>query len=581
MTRPPIPTDPLDRLTQRHEAIVLDEELADLPEHYRSAIVMHLCEGRPIQSLADYFGTTTGSIRGRLQRGKQLLGQRLRRRGIVPVFAFVAANAWTVSASHAAHASAVFAEAIADGDLPDPPIDTPLLESLLAQGVRLMPSLYTAAGVLAGSALIALIMMSNGIQVQTASGKDQVTLPSSISTSVAQFGMSDANAVTLIAGKKNQKKRQSDKNEEDESTTQADDSGGGEFGAQRPDPEDSSKLIWTEKPVVPKPTSQLAKTLMETLDQESDFQIATSLTNLPEVLTEAIGLPVLLDDRGVAFAKQETGKVEIEFIESGVPLRTALRRMLRPLGLQAVVEDEGLVITADPSALVHQGIGTSRWINIDQDAAEKIAAALDAETQIEFVEVPLEEAIASIVKQHSIPIYLDRRALEENGLATDQPVTLTLSKHKLRNVLAFLLRELDLTYTVQGESLVITTVDAEEGKLLDRIYWLEGTGFATGDYDSIMNSLRNINPDNWETLGGPSTIVPLVSKRPALLISTTYGVHESIETLLQTLRETHFGEDPVLESVQVPAGSSPNGVGRGSLDGTGGGGGFGGGGGHF
>lgn len=320
---------------------------------------------------------------------------------------------------------------------------------------------------------------------------------------------------------------------------------------------------------------------METLDQESDFQIATSLTNLPEVLTEAIGLPVLLDDRGVAFAKQETGKVEIEFIESGVPLRTALRRMLRPLGLQAVVEDEGLVITADPSALVHQGIGTSRWINIDQDAAEKIAAALDAETQIEFVEVPLEEAIASIVKQHSIPIYLDRRALEENGLATDQPVTLTLSKHKLRNVLAFLLRELDLTYTVQGESLVITTVDAEEGKLLDRIYWLEGTGFATGDYDSIMNSLRNINPDNWETLGGPSTIVPLVSKRPALLISTTYGVHESIETLLQTLRETHFGEDPVLESVQVPAGSSPNGVGRGSLDGTGGGGGFGGGGGHF
>ena len=39
---PDQPEDPLDRLTQRHEAIVLDEELADLPEHYRAALVMHI-----------------------------------------------------------------------------------------------------------------------------------------------------------------------------------------------------------------------------------------------------------------------------------------------------------------------------------------------------------------------------------------------------------------------------------------------------------------------------------------------------------------------------------------------------------
>jgi RNA polymerase sigma factor (sigma-70 family) len=40
MVEPPAePDDPFDRLTQRHEAIVLDEELSDLPEHKR---VTHL-----------------------------------------------------------------------------------------------------------------------------------------------------------------------------------------------------------------------------------------------------------------------------------------------------------------------------------------------------------------------------------------------------------------------------------------------------------------------------------------------------------------------------------------------------------
>ena len=129
-----------------------------------------------------------------------------------------------------------------------------------------------------------------------------------------------------------------------------------------------------------------------------------------------------------------------------------------------------------------------------------------------------------------------------------------------------LLRELELTFTLQGESLVITTQDHAENELLNRIYWLEGTGFATGDYDSIIESLQNIEPDTWEIVGGNSTVVPVMSKRPALLVATTYDVHKTIEKLFQTLRESHFGDDPVLESVQVPARNSSR---KGGLDGAG------------
>jgi hypothetical protein len=253
--------------------------------------------------------------------------------------------------------------------------------------------------------------------------------------------------------------------------------------------------------------------------------------------------------------------------------------MLRPLGLRAVVEDEGLVITADPSALVHMEIGTSRWINIDEDAEKKIAAALDSEANVELVEVPLNEAIDSITQQHKIPILIDRRALEEIGLSAEEPVTIALSQIKLRNVLQLMLRELDLTYMVHGESLEVTTVEASEARLLSRIYWLEGTGFAVGNnapgYQSIIELIQtSIIPDTWEALGGPSTMAPVTSTRPALLVSTTYKVHESIEMLFQTLRGTHFGRDPVLERVQVPASKSPSRSGQGGLGGGGGGGGI-------
>jgi hypothetical protein len=323
--------------------------------------------------------------------------------------------------------------------------------------------------------------------------------------------------------------------------------------------------------------TEVALKVFEALDDEVDLDISTTLDNLPSLLSEAAEIPVMMDDRGVAFAEVESSQTKVEFTQQGVPFRTALRSMLRPLGLRAVVEDEGLVITAEPSALVHQGIGSSHWINIDEDAAGKIAGVLDSETSIEFHEAPLAEAIDSIAEQHDLPILIDHRALEEIGLSAEEPLTLSIKKIKLRNALSHLLRELDLTYTIIGESLVVTTMEASEDNLGTRVYWLEGTGFAVGgrdntqDYQSIIDLIQtSIEPDTWEALGGPSTMSPVTSTRPALMISTIYTVHEDIESLFQTFRQTHFGKDPVLERVQVPA-----------IPGGGGGGGFGGGGGGF
>ena len=129
---------------------------------------------------------------------------------------------------------------------------------------------------------------------------------------------------------------------------------------------------------------------------------------------------------------------------------------------------------------------------------------------------------------------------------------------------------------VGAAALVVTTTEGEESRPLNRVYWLESTGFASGDHDTVIQLIKTtIDPDVWDDMGGPSTMSALGSARPALLISTTYEVHNEIEKLFETLRETHFGVDPVLEAVRVPADPNQGGFG-GGLGGGGFGGGFGG-----
>jgi hypothetical protein len=326
------------------------------------------------------------------------------------------------------------------------------------------------------------------------------------------------------------------------------------------------------QPTAPKPESAVAKMVQAKLDSEVSLNLSTTLGQLAGNLESELGVPVLLDQRGIAFAEQKE-ETSLQFTGQQ-PLRTALRRLLRPLGLKAVIEEEGLVITADPAALVHQGIGVSRWINIDHEAEQAISDKLEESISLEFLEIPIEETVQYLRDTCQLPVVLDNRGLEEIGLSPDEPLTFVSEKTSLRSALDLMLHGDDLTYTVQGESLVITTEEEAESRMISRIYWLEGTGYAHTDFDSVMETIQStISPDIWESLGGPSTMVPLHAVRPALVVSTTYTVHKAIEHFFDALREAHFGSEPVLERVPVPTAKPTGGFGGGGMGGGGMGGG--------
>jgi RNA polymerase sigma factor (sigma-70 family) len=77
------PGDPLADVSGRELVVVLDEELALLPEKYRSPLVLCLLEGRTRDEAARQLGYSVRTVKRRLERGRDLLAHRLTRRGLM------------------------------------------------------------------------------------------------------------------------------------------------------------------------------------------------------------------------------------------------------------------------------------------------------------------------------------------------------------------------------------------------------------------------------------------------------------------------------------------------------------------
>src|SRR5262245_15704502 len=74
--------DPLAEITGRELVAAIDEELARLPEQFRAAVVACCLEGLSQEEAARQLGWSAGSLKGRLERGRERLREQLARRGI-------------------------------------------------------------------------------------------------------------------------------------------------------------------------------------------------------------------------------------------------------------------------------------------------------------------------------------------------------------------------------------------------------------------------------------------------------------------------------------------------------------------
>ncbi len=93
--------DPLAELATRDFLVIVDEEVRRLAEVYRLPVILCCLEGRSIEEAAQQLGWTAGSVKGRLERGRARLHERLARRGLTLPAALAAVELSRAGASAA------------------------------------------------------------------------------------------------------------------------------------------------------------------------------------------------------------------------------------------------------------------------------------------------------------------------------------------------------------------------------------------------------------------------------------------------------------------------------------------------
>ena len=196
-------------------------------------------------------------------------------------------------------------------------------------------------------------------------------------------------------------------------------------------------------------------------------------------------------------------------------------------------------------------------------AHAKIDAALsrgvDADTT-NFNETPLRDVVSQFRALLKVPVVLDMKALEDAGIDIDTPITFTGQGTSVRAALRRVLGDIDLTWMIRDEALVITTKERAGENLEDRLYPLPWGYSIQGaiDFRSLIDLIHNTigGPGAWDVAGGNGAIRPLGDAADAVLVvSQTSDMHDEIEGLLRGLHEralAEFGGPHDLPAAKTP-----------------------------
>lgn len=179
----------------------------------------------------------------------------------------------------------------------------------------------------------------------------------------------------------------------------------------------------------------------------------------------------------------------------------------------------------------------------EQVADRAIRQALQSRISVNFQKEPLGYIVRSQGQRLGINILLDVQALDGLGIDPDTTVTLEMSDVAFESVLEAMLKQLELTWMIRHESLLITTPEEAESYLETRLYPV--ADLVLSEYEDaiyeddqvLIDAIKAIvAPQSWDDVGGPGAITYYPNSR-ALVISQTRPVHEQVERLLTTLRK--------------------------------------------
>jgi len=177
---------------------------------------------------------------------------------------------------------------------------------------------------------------------------------------------------------------------------------------------------------------------------------------------------------------------------------------------------------------------------------ERINEALERKLgPIEFNETPLVEVAARLSEILGVPVDVDARALEDLGVDLDMPITFNSDGARAQSILRRMLGQVDLSWIIRDEVLVVTTREEAEVNLETRLYLLPcGYDCDAAGVQAVIDLIQGtVAADTWDTVGGPGAIRSMdMGPATQLVISTTHEIQGEVENLLRSLHDQALAE---------------------------------------
>ena len=177
----------------------------------------------------------------------------------------------------------------------------------------------------------------------------------------------------------------------------------------------------------------------------------------------------------------------------------------------------------------------SDWSSANSSSGKRVSLELTGKTLV--------DAVANLAQAFDVQIAIDRQALDEMGITTNSRIQNDLKDGRLADAVFEVLMPLGLSLISEHEVLVLTALERSEEMLVPRLYSVKdlatyraSDGTIRHEYDPLIGLITDaIQPESWEDLGGPGSIVAF-SARHCLVVSQTSEVHREIKKLISELR---------------------------------------------
>lgn len=189
---------------------------------------------------------------------------------------------------------------------------------------------------------------------------------------------------------------------------------------------------------------------------------------------------------------------------------------------------------------------------------QRIRAALEQPCELDYMEKSLADVVQDLSEKHKINVRLRNRELEAIGLDAKTAVSIHVNDISLRSALALMLDDLELTWAIRHEVLLITSKEEAESLLTTKVYDVKDLVYrdpteeeksslvysalpdATfADFDGLIQVITStIEPDSWDEAGGPGSVDGIeYSDKAVLVFRQTEQVHQKVAALLEMLRK--------------------------------------------